>query len=435
MITQSNPPRRVLVIAYYFPPMGLSGVQRTLKFVKYLPQFGWHPTVLTVEPRGYVARDESFLQEIEGRDIRIVRTAPAGPGRLFGKREVVGLPAEWKRKLLSRISDTFFIPDNKVGWRRKAVARALTLHRETPFDLIFATAPPFTDFLIGREVKRRIGKPLVLDYRDPWVDYPFKFYPTPLHRWRNVVLERRALRASSHVVTTNRRVKERIIHRYGFLTYHDIDIIPQGFDPEDFPPGVMRGRRKGAAASESGGKMRVTYAGIFWEDRVPDYFLQAIHDLFAEKPRLRGRIEARFVGTFRDENVKLVRRLGLQDAVHVTGYLPHPQCIKELVDSDVLWTTVGDEYGSPGKTYEYIGARKPILGLVPDGFLKSTILEAGGQAVAPHDVPAIKRALEELLAAYDKRQLKGPRADVVDRYNRVTLTGGLVKIFESLFET
>jgi glycosyltransferase involved in cell wall biosynthesis len=434
MITQADPPRRVLVIAYYFPPMGLSGVQRTLKFVKYLPQFGWHPTVLTVEPRGYVARDESFLQELEGRNIRIVRTPPAGPGRLFGRKQVVGLPAEWKRKLMSRISDTFFIPDNKIGWRRKALARALALHRETPFDLIFATAPPFTDFMIGAELKRRIGKPLVLDYRDPWVDYPFKFYPTPFHRWRNVVLERRALRTSSHVVTTNRRVKESIIHRHGFLTYHDIDIIPQGFDPEDFPSSVVRGKKK-TAATEAAGRMRVTYAGIFWEDRVPDYFLQAMHNLFAEKPRLRGRMEARFVGTFRDENMKLVKRLGLQDAVHVTGYLPHPQCIKELVDSDVLWTTVGDEFGSPGKTYEYIGAKKPILGLVPDGFLKSTILEAGGRAVAPDDVSGIMKALEEYLAAYEKRQLKGPQADVVEKYNRVTLTGWLVKIFESLLET
>jgi glycosyltransferase involved in cell wall biosynthesis len=415
--------------------MGLSGVQRTLKFVKYLPQFGWHPTVLTVEPRGYVARDESFLQELEGRNINIIRTPPAGPGRLFGRKQVVGLPAEWKRKLMSRISDTFFIPDNKVGWRRKALARALAMHRETPFDLIFATAPPFTDFMIGAELKRRIGKPLVLDYRDPWVDYPFKFYPTPFHRWRNVVLERRALRASSHVVTTNRRVKESIIHRHGFLTYHDIDIIPQGFDPEDFPASVVRGKKKTAAASEAAGRMRVTYAGIFWEDRVPDYFLQAMHNLFAEKPRLRGRIEARFVGTFRDENVKLVKRLGLQDAVHVTGYLPHPQCIKELVDSDVLWTTVGDEFGSPGKTYEYIGAKKPILGLVPDGFLKSTILEAGGRAVAPNDVSGIMKALEEYLAAFEKRQLKGPQVDVVEKYNRVTLTGLLVKIFESLLET
>lgn len=433
MSPQQTAPRRVLVIAYYFPPMGLSGVQRTLKFVKYLPQFGWQPTVLTVEPRGYLARDDSFLQELEGKDIRIVRTPPAGPGRWVTRKEVVGLPAEWKRKLLSRISDTLFIPDNKIGWRRKAVARALALHRETPFDLIFATAPPFTDFLIGREVKRKINKPLVLDYRDPWIEYPFKFYLTPFHKWRNIKLEKEALRASSHVITTNRRVKEQIIKRHTFLTYHDIDILTQGFDPEDFSVPVGKPGRPGGSAGNAG-KMRITYAGIFWEDRVPDHFLQALHDLIAEKPKLRGRIEAVFVGNFRDENLKMVSRLGLQDSVRVLGYLPHPECIRELMLSDVLWMTVGDDVGSPGKAYEYIGARKPILALAPEGFIKTTVLEAGGTVVAPTDVAGIKSALEEFFTRFERHLLTGPAEDVVDRYNRVTLTGALVKIFESLFE-
>ena len=112
----------MLVIAYYFPPMGLSGVQRTLKFVKYFSEFGWHPTVLTVQPRGYLAQDESLLEDLEGRDVRIVRTAAAGPGKFVTKKEVVRFPSEWSRKLLSRLSDTVFIPDNKIGWKRKAVA-------------------------------------------------------------------------------------------------------------------------------------------------------------------------------------------------------------------------------------------------------------------------------------------------------------------------
>jgi glycosyltransferase involved in cell wall biosynthesis len=180
--------------------------------------------------------------------------------------------------------------------------------------------------------------------------------------------------------------------------------------------------------------MRITYAGVFWEDRVPDYFLQALHDLFAEKPRLRGRIEAVFVGKFRDENLKLVARLGLQDTVRVLGYLPHRECVRELCASDVLWMTVGDDVGSPGKVYEYIGAGKPILGLVPEGYLKATILEAGGVTVPHRDVGAIKAALEEYLDLHEKRRLKGPRADVVEKYDRVTLTGTLAKLFESLFE-
>ena len=427
-----TPRRRVLVIAYYFPPMGLSGVQRTLKFVKYLPLYGWAPTVLTVEPKGYYEKDESLLRELDGRGTTIVRTASAGPTRLFAGKEVVRLPREWVRRMMSMLSDTIFIPDNKVSWRRKAVARALELHRETPFDLIFATAPPFTDFRIGAAVKAKINRPLVFDYRDPWVDYPFKFYPTPFHKLWNVSLERHALRASSHVVTTSRRVKELMIRRYRFLTFHDIEIIPQGFDPDDYPRGLTETSRTSRKARVGGNPMRVTYAGVFWEDRRPDYFLQAFRDLLNESPKLRGRIEAVFIGNFRAENIRLVNRLGLNDSVTVLGYLPHDQCVKELLASDLLWMICGDDLGTPGKLYEYIGARKPILGCVPEGFLRQTVIEAGGVAVGPRDVTGIKHALAEFFQRFERRELKGPREDIVEKYNRANLTGNLVKLFESL---
>ncbi|MFN0159103.1 MAG: glycosyltransferase family 4 protein [Bacteroidota bacterium] len=426
MKSESAGPKRVLVIAYYFPPMGLSGVQRTLKFVKYLPQFGWQPTVLTVDEVGYYAQDDTLLSELESRDIRVVRTPGAGPGRFFANKEVVKLPSERTRKWLSRVSDTFFIPDNKIGWKRAAIEKAIALHRETPFDLIFSTAPPFTSFLIGAELKERFNKPLVFDYRDPWVDYPFKFYPTPLHKIKHQTLERRALKASSHVVTTNRRVKELLINRYPFLTYHDIDIITQGFDPEDFP--------EGRTTPEKHEKMRLTYAGIFWEDRVPDYFLQGLHDLLQEQPALRTKIEALFVGHFREENMKTVERLGLQDVVRVVNYVPHRECIQFLLSSDVLWMIAGDDLGSPGKVYEYIGAGRPILACVPDGFMRSTILEAGGTVVEPTDTNGIKTAILAFYNQFEKKQLKGPAPDVVEKYNRVSLTGTLAKVFNEIFE-
>jgi glycosyltransferase involved in cell wall biosynthesis len=427
MTAQTDSPRRVLVIAYYFPPMGLSGVQRTLKFVKYFSQFGWHPTVLTVQPRGYLAQDDSLVEDLQGHNVTIVRTSAAGPGKLVSRKQTVKFPSEWKRKLFSRLSDTFFIPDNKIGWKRKAVARALELAREAPFDLIFATAPPFTDFLIGREIKRKLNIPLVLDYRDPWVDYPFKFYPTPLHKLLNVQLERRSLRASSHVVTTNRKVKELILRRHRFLEYHDIDIISQGFDPEDFAKA-----QETALVQPNRKAMRITYAGVFWEDRRPDYFLRALAEIIKEQPRLRGRIIAHFVGNFRDENKKLVVRLGLQDSVTETGYLPHIDCIRELLSSDALWMIVGDELGSPGKTYEYIGAGKLILACAPDGFIKSAVMEAGGIVTAPDDVPAIKEAILGLFNRWERHELRGPDPEVIERYNRRLLTRSLVSIFESL---
>ena len=432
MVPADIPPRRVLVIAYYFPPMGLSGVQRTLKFVKYFPTFGWHPTILTVEPRAYIAEDQSLLEELPP-EARVVRTGAAGPGKVLSRQRVTGLPRERVRKVLSRFSDTVFIPDNKIGWKRRAVAAALELHQEAPFDLIFATAPPFTSFLIGQTLKRHIGRPLVFDYRDPWVDYPFKFYPTPLHKKANVLLERSALRASSHIVTTSRRVKEILLSRYGFLSHHDIDIISQGFDPADYPPrdGAEESRPR---RSSPDGRMRVTYAGILWEDRVPDYFLRALHEVFKEFPRLRGRIEARFVGTFRPEYHKLISRLGLQDAVTVMDYLPHRECVQELLESDVLWMILGDDLGTPGKVYEYIGARKPILGCVPPGFMRATIQEAGGTVVNPDDVEGIKAALLQYFDQFEHHRLPSPPERIVAKYNREKLTLELVRIFESLIE-
>ncbi|MBX2989562.1 MAG: glycosyltransferase family 4 protein [Bacteroidetes bacterium] len=423
---QTMDERRVLVIAYYFPPMGLSGVQRTLKFVKYFPEFGWKPTVLTVEPVGYFAHDDTLLKELEGRNVEIVRTNAAGPGKVLARKGTVKLPSERTRKFLSRVSDTFFIPDNKIGWKRKAVRKALELHQAKPFDLLFATAPPFTDFLIGAEIKSHLNIPLVFDYRDAWVEYPHKFYPTPYHKLRTIRLERNALKASSHVVTTNRNVKELLIKRHRFLGYNDVEIIPQGYDPDDF-----------AAADADDvisrtNKMRITYAGVFWEDRVPTYFLQALHALFQEQPRLRDRIEALFIGKFRKENIKLVQKLGLKDSVIVVDYLPHRQCVNNLVASDVLWMIVGDNVGSPGKVYEYIGARKPILGCVPDGFMKQTILEAGGVVTAPNDVDAIKHAIEKFYRQYEEGTLRGPVQEVVEKYDRPKLTGKLVRLFESL---
>jgi glycosyltransferase involved in cell wall biosynthesis len=407
--------------------MGLSGVQRTLKFVKYFSEFSWHTTVLTVQPRGYLAQDDSLLQDLEGRDVRIVRTSSAGPAKLLTRKQTVKFPSEWSRKLLSRLSDTFFIPDNKIGWKRKAVARALQLAKETPFDMVFATAPPFTSLLIGRAIKKKLNIPLVLDYRDPWVEYPFKFYPTPLHKLLNIRLERGALRASSHVITTNRRVKELILRRYRFLGYRDIDIIPQGFDPEDF-----RKARSTPLPPQNRKAMRITYAGVFWEDRKPDYFLRALAELLKEHPRLRGRINAHFVGNFREENRKLVVRLGLHDSVTETGYMQHVDCIRELLASDVLWMIIGDDVGSPGKVYEYIGAGRPILACAPEGFIKNAVLEAGGIVTAPDDVPAIKEAILSFFNRWERHELSGPDQEVVDRYDRLLLTRSLVKIFEAL---
>ena len=367
--------RKVLVVAYYFPPMGLSGVQRTLKFVKYLPEFNWQPTVLTVTPGTYFARDTSLSREIDGLDIAIIRTESIDPTRFFHKRnsgaqKVVKMPREWLRKALNLGSQIFFVPDNKIGWKRKAKRAAIQLLQREKFDLIFATAPPYTDFLIGRELSKKFGLPLVLDYRDAWIDNPYHFYSTPLHRWLHRRLEKQVLRASNKIITINRRIKELLLKRYPFLQYHDVEIISQGFDPSDFdldgvPPLPLRQK-----------KMRITYSGTFIDKRTPKYFLRALSKVLREEPGLRNKIEACFMGHFREENLKLVKRLKLHDVVSLLGYVDHRDCVRYLLASDVLWLIIGKGKGedmmSTGKLFEYLGARKPILGCVPKGVARAT---------------------------------------------------------------
>ena len=196
--------KKVLIIAYYFPPLGGSGVQRILKFVKYLPQYGWQPTVITVGNTGYYAKDESLLKEIEQLNIRIIRTQSSGPNAMLRKKnDVIKMPKERTRRFLNFMSDIFFIPDNKIGWKRYAVKAASDVIAKEKFDVIFATAPPVTDFLIGIELKKRFKIPVVVDYRDSWLSYPFKFFPTPLHRYIHYRKEKNVLHRSDMITVTH----------------------------------------------------------------------------------------------------------------------------------------------------------------------------------------------------------------------------------------
>lgn len=420
--------KKVLIIAYYFPPLGGSGVQRVLKFVKYLPQFSWQPTVLTIGPTAYYAKDESLLKEIESLNIRIIRTSSLDPNSVVHKKqEVVKMPKEGTRKIFSFLSDLFFIPDNKIGWKRKAVKAASELLKKEKFDVIFATSPPVTDFLVGKELKKKFKVPLVVDYRDSWLSFPFKYFPTPLHRYIHYRLERSVLRASDMVVTTSRRTKEEILLRHKFLTHKDIAIISHGFDPEDLkvPSDDVLPHIE---------KMRITYSGMFYAKITPIYFLQALSKVLKEHSQLRGRIEACFVGLFRTEFINYVNHLGLQNSVNILGYLEHRESVKYLLASDVLWLMMQDDIMTPGKIFEYIGTGKKIMGCVPKGYMRSIIEEANGMCVDPTNVNQIADMIVQLYGQYEKKQLHGARLEVVDKYDRIKLTGELAKIFTRFLE-
>lgn len=418
--------RNVLVIAYYFPPLGLSGVQRTAKFVKYLPHYGWKPTVLTITPTGYYAIDPTLLLDVE--EAEIIRTRSLDVNALFRKQGVVTMPSERIRKMLQFVGDTLFVPDTKIGWKARAVKAAAERFRHKKFDLIFATAPPQTDFLIGRDLKRMFGIPLVLDYRDAWLDYPFKYFPTPLHRYLNYRLERGVVNAADRIVVTHRRVKEGILKRYRGLSYHDVVILPQGYDREDFQ----------FAAHEPmprHDRMRITHAGTFYAGRNPAALFSAVNNILRELPQLENKIELCLIGTVRNEDRQRAHQLGLSNVVRFLGYLDHRECIKYLLASDVLYFVLDNDYQSPGKLYEYFGTRKPILASVVDGYIKELVLDSGAAVCVPlHDVAAHEQALRNFIRQYERAKLKQIPEAFTNQFDRRFLTAELARQFESLMD-
>ena len=418
---------KVLVLAYYFPPMGLSGVQRTLKFTKYMSRFNWEPTVITAGATGYFAHDESLMKEANEADINIIRVGGKDPNSVLKNKGSIKMPREWIRKLYSNVSKTFFIPDNKKFWAMKAYKAAREELKKNNYDAIFVSAPPFSSFIEAVKLKEEFDLPLIVDYRDLWFGNHFAFNPTPYHKYKHKKLEDPALRKSDKVIVINRRIKERLLLQYPFLSFEDVMIIPQGYDPEDF--------EKVPAIPKGNNKLHILYSGIFYEKITPKYFLKAFKKLTVENPEVAGNIELHFVGHFRKENQKLVKKLYLQEFVKEHGYLNHLYAMQKIKSADVLWAMVGNGPGyetvSTGKLFEYFGSKKPVILCAPDGAAKSAAEEYGAAfIVEPDDVNGIKNIFIKLNELYKKNDLPVPNEDFVEKHNRIYLTEELIKQFQ-----
>jgi hypothetical protein len=175
--------KKVLVISYYFPPMGLSGVQRTLKFVKYLPLYGWRPVVLTTSSSEFYAFDDTLSEELPDNEYRIYRTESKSKDlKGESKYKLKKFPSYLIQKIGRAVLQTIYQPDSKKPWLKHALKLGEEIINENQIDVIFATAPPFTDFLVAKELSSKFNIPFIVDYRDVWIDNPFHFYATPFHK-------------------------------------------------------------------------------------------------------------------------------------------------------------------------------------------------------------------------------------------------------------
>ncbi len=417
---------KVLVIAYYYPPLGLSGVQRTLKFTKYMKRYGWEPTVVTTGKIAYFAYDESLLKEAENAGINIVRTEAFNPNSVL-KKGIVKMPSTWIMKLFSRISKTLFIPDNKIFWSGKAAKTAKKLLAQNKFDAIFVSVPPFSSITKMLKLKEQFNVPLFVDYRDAWLTNQFRFYPTPIHRYLHKKLEDKTLRIVDRTIVVNRAVKEDLLNEYKFLSFNDVEIFTHGFDPEDF--------EKIKPMQKEHNKMILTYSGIFYEDITPKYILKAFKKITLENPDIASNIELHFIGHFKQENRKIVKKLKLESFVKELGYLTHTETVRRIISSDVLWLMLPDSSKmhnvTPGKLFEYFGTEKPILGCFPEGVSKKALQEYGaGFFTKPDDIDGIKNEIINIYKLYVENNFPKPNLEYVENHNRIKLTEKLTKIFQ-----
>lgn len=408
--------RNVLIISYYFPPMGLSGVQRTLKFVKYLPSYGWNPIVLTINEPSYYAFDEELNKEIELLGVEVYRTGTKN----LGHRKVKRFPSAYWFQKLGRIFLNFFLqPDTKVIWKKKALNLGREILQKHNIDVIYATAPPFTDFLVAQQLSREFDIPFIVDYRDVWVDNPFQLYPTLFHKNFSRKLEEAILKEAHSIIVTYRGTKEILLSRYTFLRSQDIVIIPHGFDSEDF--------NKYGNCVPNPTKFVVTHSGLFQDNRNPKYFLKAFAR-FVNDRQDGNQKEAWFVGIMRKSHIRYIHRFKLESYVKLYGYQPHQEVVRLLRLSNVLWLVFEDNVRSPGKLFEYIGAKKPILICAPDGYMKRLALESNAAiGVEPRDIEGIYNALNTFYDFWLNNTLPQPTDDFVERFDRKILTGELAR--------
>ena len=365
--------KKVLIVAYYFPPSGGPGVQRVLKHIKYLPEFGWQPVVLTVSNGQYPAIDESLLKEIPDTTIveRVKIHEPYDIYRkLTGKSKGTaidvnvikkdGQKRSFKEKIAEFIRATFFIPDARIAWTLTAAKAARKIMSEHNIKAVYSSSPPYTASIIARNIKREFDLPWIAGFRDPWT----KFLTTP-KRWFipaliDTHMERTCFEQADRVESAWQGITKDAIGKYPLLKKEKFAHVPNGFDSSDFPE-VEKADNK---------KFTVTYTGSMYGRRNPAAFFEALQKLIDTGKIDKNDLHLRFVGRFGAEVEEMFEKASFRDSIELVSYVPHSESLKFLMKSDALLLVVDEAKESeeivPGKVYEYVGVLRPIIAIGPE---------------------------------------------------------------------
>lgn len=388
--------KKILIITYYWPPCGGAGVQRWLKFTKYLPDYGWEPIVLTVDPEyaQYPAIDQSLENDIHP-SLKIYKTKALNyfmvgkAGRSGGKPAVSANfdNNSVKNRIARFIRGNFFIPDPRKGWDRYAIRRAAEVIRKEEIKYLVTTSPPHSSQLIGLKMKKLFPDiTWICDLRDPWTDiyYYRKFYGTWPARMYDRMLEKKVLRHADKIITVGKSLAELYSLKLGGVK-EKLTVITNGYDEEDF---IDISSRKDT------GKTTITYVGSLTEQYPVSGFLKALFQLYPEG-KLKN-LKVRFIGNISRGIRLLLNSSPLASAIELIPYADHRQAIEYMVDSTILLMIIPDYRNNDtiitGKLYEYLRSQRIILCIGPPGGDAAGIINEmkSGYTINDSDIDSIK---------------------------------------------
>lgn len=372
--------KKILIITYYWPPAGGPGVQRWLKFAKYLPEFGWKPTVFIPENPSYPLLDESLEKDVP-KDLEIIKTKIWEPYQLAEKLNKsnkkfkagqfdVGQNQSWKSKFSIWIRGNFFIPDARIFWVKPSIKYLKKYLSENHFDALVTTGPPHSLHLIGLGLKKEFPQlKWISDFRDPWTEISYykhlKLTKSSDKKHRD--LEQKVFKTADITLATSFTDAENF-RKNGAKAI----CITNGFDSEASTAFNIPG--------EYGQKkFTLSYVGVLEQLRNPEILWKVLDEIITENEGFANDFELKFAGRIDDKILDYLNSLKLKNSIKNLGYLSHDKALQEMANSELLLITNFPQQSSkgiiPGKIFEYLATGKQILSFGPKDADVATILE------------------------------------------------------------
>lgn len=425
--------KRVLIITYYWPPSGGSGVQRWLKMSKYLPENGWQPVIYTPEEGEFPIIDTSLEKDVSP-EAEVIRRPIVEPYTLYkrflGVKETEtvkagfikenGKKSGWKEKLSLWIRGNCFIPDARCWWVKPSVRYLKSYLKEHPVDAIISTGPPHSMHLIAMKLRKELGIPWIADFRDPWTEIDY-YGDLHLTRWadrKHHQLEREVLNQADKVVT----VSPDWARRLGRLGNRNVRTIYNGFDHNDIAA---------TSAAPISAKFTITYLGALSKIQNPEKLWEAVGELVKTNDNFSKDLEIRMIGQIDSSVVQTIDSQGLTKYVSYSPYIPHSQ-VSDVHRTSTLLLLLLMPDNEPrakglltGKLFEYLASGRPILCIGPEDGDAARLLEEtqAGITVGFEDKEKMKAVVKDLYQRYLDNDLPDNTSATVERYSRRVLAG------------